>query len=162
MNRLAIQPLTMKAFAPFGEVIETSGEPLAINAGYARRFDNLCSVDVASEGGETNVSIFVARARVLPLTINMMERHPLGSQSFTPLQDTPWLAVVCADPDDAASFRAFAATGTQGVNYARNTWHFPLITFGEGDRFFVVDRKGPGQNLVEHMLAPARQLTVAR
>ena len=111
MNLLAIQPLTKEAFAPFGEVIDTSSEPLIINQGYARRFNNLCSVDVAREGGETNVSIFIARARVLPLALTMMERHPLGSQSFTPLQDTPWLAVVCMDPEDAASFRAFAATG---------------------------------------------------
>ena len=162
MIQLAIQPLAKATFAPFGEVIDTSGEPLLINQGYARRFDNLCSVDVAQEGGETKVSIFIARARVLPLAIDMMERHPLGSQSFTPLQNTPWLAVVCLDPEDAGSFRAFAATGAQGVNYARDTWHFPLITFGEGDRFLVVDRKGPGRNLVEHMLPPARQLAVTR
>lgn len=162
MTPLAIQPLTPAAFAPFGTVIETTKEPIVINAGFARRFNDLCAVDVAPEGGETNVSIFIARARSLPLEITMMERHPLGSQAFIPLQDAPWMAVVCTDPDDPASFRAFAATGTQGVNYARNTWHFPLITFGEGDRFAVVDRKGPGNNLVEHPLAPARRLVLSR
>jgi ureidoglycolate lyase len=29
----------------------------------------------------------------------MMERHPLGSQLFMPLNEMPWLVVVCADPD---------------------------------------------------------------
>ena len=162
MIDLAIEPLTPAAFAPFGEVIEATGEPFVINAGFARRFNDRCAVDLAGEGAATNVSIFIARARTLPLAITMMECHPLGSQAFMPLQDAPWLAVVCTDPDDPASFRAFAATGRQGVNYARNTWHFPLITFGEGDRFVVVDRKGPGDNLVERMLAPDRHLTVSR
>lgn len=159
MIAIPVVPLSRAAFAPFGEVIETDREPLVINAGFARRFNDLGTVETA-DGGETNVSIFVARARALPLAITMMERHPIGSQAFMPLQNAPWMAVVCADPDDAASYRAFACDGTQGVNYARNTWHFPLITFGEGDRFFVVDRKGPGNNLVEHFLTPERHLTV--
>jgi len=162
MSPLSIETVTPEAFAPFGTVIETTREPLHINAGFARRFNDLCPVDVAGEGGETNVSIFIARARALPLAITMMERHPLGSQAFMPLQDAPWLAVVCRDPADAASYRAFALDGTQGLNYARNTWHFPLITFGEGDRFLVVDRKGPGNNLVEQVLSPAQHLIVVR
>ncbi|HRK23516.1 MAG TPA: ureidoglycolate lyase [Beijerinckiaceae bacterium] len=157
MIRLPIRPLTREAFAPFGTVIETTGEGLTINAGFARRFNDRCKVDVGCEGGETNLSIFIARARALPLTIPMMEMHPLGSQAFLPLQDAPWLVVVCTDPDDPASYHAFACQGTQGVNYARGTWHFPLITFGEGDRFIVVDRKGPGNNLLEHDLAAHRQ-----
>mgnify|MGYP001236479469 CR=1 FL=1 len=159
MIALRVEPLTAAAFAPFGEVIEAGGQPLVINAGFARRFNDLCAVK-AAEGGETNVSIFIARARALPLVVTMMERHPLGSQAFMPLQDAPWLAVVCADPADPASFRAFACAGTQGLNYARGAWHFPLITFGEGDRFLVVDRKGPGDNLVEQALTPERQLVV--
>lgn len=162
MITLTIEPLTAAAFAPFGEVIETTREPIHINAGFARRFNDLCTVDVDHEGGETNVSIFIAKARTLPLTVTMMERHPLGSQAFMPLQNAPWLAVVCADPEDPASFRAFAVPGDRGVNYARNTWHFPLVTFGEGDRFLVVDRKGPGNNLVEQTLTPTRQLIAAR
>jgi ureidoglycolate lyase len=81
-----------------------------------------------------------------------MERHPLGSQIFYPLQDQPWLVVVCGDPEDASSFRAFQATGRQGVNYARNVWHHPLLVNANESRFFVVDRKGPGNNLEEHWL----------
>lgn len=162
MRTLPIEPLSADCFAPFGEVIEASGECLTINAGFARRFNDRCSVDVAPEGGQTNLSIFLAKARSLPLAITMMEQHPLGSQAFMPMQDAPWLVVVCADPADPASFRAFSCSGRQGVNYARNTWHFPLITFGEGDRFLVVDRKGPGLNLVEVVLPPDKQLHIHR
>ncbi|MCA0422832.1 MAG: ureidoglycolate lyase [Proteobacteria bacterium] len=162
MISLAVTPLTPEAFAPFGEVLDTRGDPILINAGFARRHNDLCTVDVAPEGGATNVSIFVAKARTLPLLITMMERHPLGSQAFMPLQDQPWLAVVCIDPADPSTFRAFACTGRQGVNYARDVWHFPLVTFADGDRFMVVDRKGPGNNLEERFLPQDRHLTVSR
>lgn len=162
MKTIPILPLTAAAFAPFGQVIDTLREPLIINGGFARRHNDLCAVDVARGGGETNVSLFVARARFLPLTITMMERHPLGSQAFMPLQDRAWLAVVCTDPGIPDSFRAFAVAGTQGVNYAVNTWHFPLITFTDGDRFLVVDRKGSGDNLEERVLAEDRRPVIAR
>lgn len=162
MSQIVIEPLTRQAFARFGEVLDTLDAPLLINAGFASRHNDLCTVDVTGGGGATNVSIFVAKARALPLAVTMMERHPLGSQAFMPLQDSPWLAVVCTDPLDSATYRAFAATGRQGINYAVNTWHFPLITFAEGDRFLVVDRKGPGNNLEEHFLPADRLLTVRR
>ncbi|MEP7172182.1 MAG: ureidoglycolate lyase, partial [Aestuariivirga sp.] len=68
---------------------------------------------------------------------------------FYPLQDRPWLVVVCGDPKNATSFRAFAATGRQGINYARNVWHHPLLVLEAESRFLVVDRKGPGANLEE-------------
>jgi ureidoglycolate lyase len=150
MIELRLQPLTQEAFAPFGEVIETNGRtPLHINQGFALRFDDLAKIDVASEGGDVKTSIFVAKARPQPLTVTMMERHPLGSQLFYPLQDKLWVVLVCTHPQDPASYRAFLASGQQGVNYARNTWHFPLIVFEDESRFIVVDRKGPGNNLEE-------------
>jgi ureidoglycolate lyase len=145
--------LTSAAFAGYGDVIETDGiTPLSINQGFAERFDDLAHIDVASEGGQVKASLFQASVRPSPIVIDMMERHPLGSQLFYPLQDKPWLLVVCDDPSDVASFKAFTATGKQGVNYARSIWHFPLLVLNEGNRFMVVDRKGPGQNLEERKL----------
>lgn len=161
MTAIKLEPLTAQSFAPFGDVIEATGEPMVINAGFAQRFNDRCRV-VTNDEGETNVSVFIAKKRELPLRITMMEQHPLGSQAFVPMQNSPWIAVVCAHPEDAASYRAFAVEGRQGVNYAPETWHFPLIAFSEGDRFLVVDRKGPGNNLIEHFLAPERQLTILR
>jgi ureidoglycolate lyase len=99
--------------------------------------------------GDANISIVVANPRPKPIAIRLMERHPLGSQIFYPLQDRPWLVVVCGDPKDRASFHAFSATGRQGINYARNIWHHPLLVLETDSRFLVVDRKGPGANLEE-------------
>jgi ureidoglycolate lyase len=143
MQRLTPEPLTKTAFAPFGDVVEIDGAaPVEINQGFARRFNALADIDVTADGATVNISLFDARPRPQPIAIKLMERHPLGSQLFMPLQDKPWLVVVCADPRDPASYRAFTATGRQGVNYARNVWHHPLLILGEGERFMVVDRTG--------------------
>ena len=143
---MKIEPLARAGFAPFGDVIEIDGaQHYSINQGFAERFNDLASVDVEA----VNVSIVVANPRPKPIAITLMERHPLGSQIFYPLQDSPWLVLVCGDPKDSKSFRAFSATGLQGINYACNIWHHPLLVLEAESRFLVVDRKGPGANLEE-------------
>ncbi len=159
MTYCRIDPLDRAAFQDFGEVIETAGAAsFPINQGFAERFNDLAHVDVAAEDGAVNISIVSASPRLLPIAIRLMERHPLGSQIFLPLQDRPWLVVVAGDPRDAASFRVFAAKGRQGVNYARNVWHHPLLVFDRDSRFLVVDRKGPGNNLEEVWLDEGTEL----
>lgn len=161
MIELRPQPLTRKAFAPFGDVIEADGiEPRIINQGFAQRFNDLAKVDVEREGGSTNVSLFTAQPRPFPVAIKLMERHPLGCQIFYPLQNRPWLVLVCSDPLDPFSYRGFAATGLQGVNYAPNVWHHPLLVFDADSRFLIVDRKGPGDNLEELWLEQELRLKV--
>jgi ureidoglycolate lyase len=80
--------------------------------------------------------------------VRLLERHPLSSQSFYPLDAQPFLVVVAegAGRPRAAAVRAFLCSGAQGVNYRRNTWHHGLIALGEVSRFLVVDRGGPGEN----------------
>jgi len=147
---IPIAPLTPEAFAPFGDVLaHDSVEPIHINQGFAKRYNLQAKVDVTPEQGATQTSIFIADPRPVPIAIKLMERHPLGSQSFYPLQKKPWLVVVCSDPKDQHSYRAFEASGEQGVNYHRNVWHHPLLVRDAGDRFFIVDRVGPGNNLEE-------------
>jgi ureidoglycolate lyase len=126
------------------------GSPhVTINQGFAERFNDLAHMDVAAEGGSPNVSLFLGAPRGLPIEIRLMERHPLGSQIFYPLQDRPWLVLVAEDVQDTASYRAFTASGRQGVNYARNVWHHPLLVLDAESRFIIIDRKGPGNNLEE-------------
>ena len=144
-----IEPLTKLAFAPFGEVVEMDGgEPITINQNFAQRFNNLARIDVELEGGSVNISLAAAIPRPRPIAIKLMERHPLGSQIFYPLQDEPWLVLVCADPSNIETYRAFMANGQQGINYKRNAWHHPLLVLNQS-RFIVIDRQGPGNNLEE-------------
>ena len=162
MLTLPIAPLTKAAFAPFGEVIESGdAKPKLINDGFAKRFDELARIDVAAEGGTVNISLFSGSLRPSPILIKLMERHPLGSQLFMPMNEKPWLVLVCADPHVPASYRAFSASGEQGVNYARNIWHHPLLVQTDASPFIVVDRAGPGNNLEEVRLAEADWLSLA-
>jgi ureidoglycolate lyase len=161
MSALTPEPLTKVAFAAFGDVVEIDGATgIEINQGFARRFNALANIDVATDQAAANISLFEARPRPQPIAIKLMERHPLGSQLFMPLQDRPWLVVVCSDPYELASYRAFTATGRQGVNYARDVWHHPLLVLGEGERFLVVDRLG-ADNLEEVWLAQPLSLMMA-
>ena len=150
MRLLRPEPLTREAFRPFGDVIAMEGAAhYTINQGFTERFNDLYAVDVALEGGATNVSLFLGQPRPSPIAIKLMDRHPLGIQSFVPLQDRPWLVLVAGDVHDFASYRAFTASGRQGINYARNVWHHPLLVLDADSRFLIIDRKGPGNNLEE-------------
>ena len=150
--KLKIETLTRNAFAPFGDVIEIEGaNHYPINQGYAERFHDLAHIDTDSENGETIVSIFRGKPRPRPIAVGLVERHPLGSQAFYPLQERDWLIVVATAeaPPSLATLRAFRASGRQGVNYARNVWHCPLLVLDRESDFLIVDRKGPGNNLEE-------------
>ncbi|MCI0431211.1 MAG: ureidoglycolate lyase [Rhodospirillales bacterium] len=153
-SRIALcpTPLTRPAFAPFGDVIDIEGSrPYMINDGYAERYDDLARIDVTEAGGRPLLNIFRAKPRALPLRIRMVERHPLSSQAFLPLRPKPFLVVVAAPgrTPAAGDLRAFITCGQQGVNYARGTWHHPLIAFGEAGDFLVIDRSGVGENCEE-------------
>ncbi|KVN89197.1 ureidoglycolate lyase [Burkholderia ubonensis] len=161
MKTLIIEPLTREAFAPFGDVIETEGaKQIPINLGTTIRFHDLAKVDVDDEGGRTLVNLFRGQPRTLPFEVKMLERHPLGSQAFVPLNDKPYLVVVApAGELDPARIRAFVTSGWQGVNYAKGVWHHPLIALGDVSDFIVVDRGGDGLNLNEQDLRESLWLT---
>ena len=147
--------LTAKAFAPFGDVIETDGAEIrVINNGTTQRFHDLARVQALGAEARVLVSIFRGEPFEFPLTITMMERHPLGSQAFMPLQDRPWLVVVAPDeggrPGQPRAFLVEPAEGgLRGVNYAPGTWHHPLIALSRQGDFLVIDRGGKGNNLEE-------------
>ncbi len=147
------KPLTAENFAPFGEVIEATerAKNYLINNNTCRRYHNLAGVDATDEEGKAGISIFVAEKRPLPLDVAIMERHPLGSQAFIPLDNQPYLVLVALGENMPASddYYAFWATGRQGVNYKKNCWHHPLIATHEPAHFLVVDRIGGGNNLQE-------------
>ena len=154
---MKIEPLTKQAFAAFGDVVEMAGaEQRIINQGFATRFHDLANIVVGD--GQAGVSIFTAIPRPPPIAIKLMERHPLGSQLFYPLQNDDWFVLVCENPHNEKSYRAFRASGQQGVNYQPNAWHHPLLVLQES-RFIIVDRLGAGNNLEEVWLEKEFALT---
>jgi ureidoglycolate lyase len=157
---LPIEPLTRSAFAEFGDVIELDGaRHYPINGGTCERYHDLAKVDVADGGGHTLINVFRGQARALPLRIEMLERHPLGSQAFIPLSDRDYLVVVAPRGElDPATVRAFLARSRQGVSYGKGVWHHPLLALDVESDFIVVDRGGPGSNCDERTI-PQRLLT---
>jgi len=161
---LKTEPLTRERFAPYGDVVETAiDRKAAMNAARFERFHDLCNVDIEDDG---RVGVSIARCRVatsLPYRVDMVERHPLGSQAFIPLTPCKFIVVV-APPEESvevADLRAFVTNGRQGVNYHRGTWHMPLIGSDVGQEFLIVDRVSGSPNCDEHSLDEAVLLVEA-
>ena len=152
MGTLTIEPLTSAAFAPFGQVIETSGaQHYPINNGMTERYHDLARVELGGVHPRPLISIFHGQPYSLPLTLKLVERHPLGSQAFYPLSANPWLVMVAEDDAGTPTrLRAFAPAPGQGVNIAMNTWHGVLTPLEAATDFLVIDRGGEGNNLEEH------------
>jgi ureidoglycolate lyase len=164
MRTLRAAPLSATAFAPFGEVIEASeaAHHYPINGGTTERYHDLANIDPGAEG-RAIVSIFRAQPRTLPFALEMLERHPLGSQAFMPLTGRPYLVVVAPSGDAPRpdALRVFLAHGMQGVNYAPGVWHHPLLALEAVSDFLVIDRAGPGANCEEAALTEALSIELA-
>lgn len=163
LQTLVAEPLTQEAFSIFGDVIETLGKvPKLINQGTAERFHDLAAVDVGAQKGKALLNIFRAQPLNLPFRVEMLERHPLGSQAFNPLANEPYLVVVADAPEQPQSDRlyAFVASANQGVNNRRNIWHHPLMALNKACDFIVIDRGGGGDNLQEYFLTTENQVLV--
>lgn len=148
---IRIQPLTAEAFAPYGEVLDTAGAPdKLINQGLCGRYHDRATLNFTQEGS-AGISLFKAELRALPYTLDMMERHPLGSQAFLPMSMDAFLVIVA--PDDAGkpgTPLAFRTAEGQGINFHRNTWHGVLTPLSGPGLFAVIDRIGGEENLQEH------------
>ena len=143
-------PITKENFYKFGDMITTADiKPIIINEGYAKRFDGIANLNTSKDNGKTTICIFSALKRSFPMKIDMMEKHPLGSQAFIPMKQTTFLVLVAPEGNkpDLNKIEAFVVPEEIGVNYNPGTWHFPLIAT-EDMNFLVVDRKGSGDNLV--------------
>jgi ureidoglycolate lyase len=145
--QIIARPLTGLAFAPFGDVLDaTRSDFRLINAGMCRRHHDLARLDFGD--GRAGLSIFHAEPRSFPYALDLIERHPEGSQAFVPMIDAPFLVIVAASPQDVPL--AFVTNGAQGINLHRGTWHGVLTPLASPGLFAVIDRVGPGPNLQEH------------
>ena len=145
--RIVIQPLTPEAFAPFGDVLEAVGDPdKIINQGLCGRYHDRARLDFGT--GRAGISLFKAEPRSLPYRLDLVERHPEGSQAFIPMSLDPFLVIVAPDEGDRPGTpRAFLTTPGQGINFHRGTWHGVLTPLAAPGLFTVIDRIGDGPNL---------------
>ncbi len=147
---IAVEPLTRDAFAPFGDVLDAAGPPdKMINQGLCGRYNDLARLDF--EDGRAGISLFKAEPRDLPYKLDMVERHPKGSQAFLPMSHEPFLVIVAPDQDGKPGRPvAFLTKAGQGVNYHKGVWHGVLTPLRGSGLYAVVDRIGDGDNLEEH------------
>ncbi|MCY3879246.1 MAG: ureidoglycolate lyase [Rhodobacteraceae bacterium] len=143
------QPLTAAGFAAFGDVLEDSTAPVMINDGMCRRHGDLAGLDFDSSG-RGGISLFVSKIRTLPYEFELLERHPLGSQAFLPMDGVPFLVIAAAGDSAPGRPVAFETDPYQGVNFHRNVWHGVLTPLGGSGRFAVVDWIGDAGNLQTH------------
>lgn len=142
-RELVLRPLTAQAFAPFGDVVtSTGGQGRGINAGTSVRVE-MPAPDVLGAEGHPSLSVFRAQAVQLPFVVRELERHRLGSQTFLPLGSTRFVVVVALGDHapDAATLAAFLVDGHSGVTFRRAVWHHPLLALADGD-VVVIERQG--------------------
>ena len=158
MTPIAIEPLTQSAFAPFGDVLDCAGAPdKLINQGLCGRYHNRARLDFSE--GQAGISLFNAQPRTLPLKLEMVERHPFGSQAFIPMTHTPFLVVTAPDENNTPGPpRAFLTEPGQAINFLKGTWHGVLTPLHAPGLFAVVDRIGEGTNLQEHWFTQPYQI----
>ena len=154
MSTIALRaaPLMADAFRPFGDVIEAGERFALINRGTTRMYADLARVDVDAQDGRARLSLYQVAPYEPPVAIAMLERHPLSTQLFVPLDAAPFLVVVAppgSDTIEPSAVRAFLTNGRQGVNYHRGTWHHPVIALSHPTQFLVLDRAGAGRNCDE-------------
>ncbi|WP_028957614.1 ureidoglycolate lyase [Sulfitobacter sp. 20_GPM-1509m] len=147
---LKLSALTAEAFAPFGDVLDVSGTPdKIINQGLCGRHHDRARLDFGD--GRAGISLFNAEPRQFPITLDMVERHPEGSQAFIPMSLHPFVVVVAPDENGKPGApRAFVTEAGQAINLHRGTWHGVLTPIHAPGLFAVVDRIGNGANLEEH------------
>ena len=146
MTPIQTEPLTAAPFAPFGDVLQATGDFRLINAGLCERYHDRAMLDFGD--ARAGISIFNAQPRQLPYRFDLIERHPEGSQAFIPMMPHPFLVIVALNPQTTP--RAFLTNGAQGINLHHGTWHGVLTPLQLPGLFAVIDRIGLTPNLQEH------------
>ena len=153
---ITIEKLTKEKFQEFGDVLSLKDNYTykKINNGYTNRYDLSKFITNEKEiNNNISISIFQGLQRPSPLIINMLECHPIASQSFMPLQNGDWLIIVSKGNSKKPNLdylKCFIADTHHGVNYYPGTWHHPLITLEKKQDFLVVDRDNiEKENLTE-------------
>ena len=150
MTNLHPAPLSAEAFAPFGDVLDATGDFRLINDGMCKRHHDRAQMDFGPDG-RAGISVFNATPRALPYAFDVVERHPEGSQAFIPMSQHPFLVIVAEDHGGKPGKPlVFLTNGAQGINLHRGTWHGVLTPLAAPGLFAAVDRIGQTPNLEEY------------
>jgi len=154
------QVINKEAFAPYGELIACDGAmTYQCNQGRAIRYhDLLKNLDITDKSGKVGLSIYKSVPSPIPFEVEVMERHPLGTQAFIPMtkdhQSRYLVAVAPAGDFNPALITAFIVQGQVGINYKKGIWHLPIVALDGDMDFLAIDRIGPEKNCDEVIFSP--------
>ena len=151
ISKIKLKKISAELFKPFGDLLALKDAPdLIINHGMCERHHNLATIEI-DKGGKPGISLFNAEPRKLPYTLEMMERHPKGSQAFIPMYEQPFLVIVAIDErGKPARPNAFLTEPNVGINFHKNIWHGVLTPLHSPGIFAVFDRIATDTNLEEY------------
>ncbi|NQV58145.1 MAG: ureidoglycolate lyase [Alphaproteobacteria bacterium] len=136
MRELVAEPMEKAAFEPYGQILSDPGPD--------NRTDYVGQISNGRPGIEINLAVVRALPpKRLPIEVIKLERHPLSSQAFLPLDCDRYLVIAAHPqgtdgPPDPATLRAFIAPGHVGINYNAGTWHFPLTSLDRPATFALL------------------------
>lgn len=135
-SRIQAAPLSVDAYRAYGDVISARDDiaPRSANMGTAKRFNSVAEcLNLRPGKAQPNLCVFHCSPQVsapqTTFTIKLLEKHPLSTQAFIPMQADRFLVVVCLGEEkpDLSTLRAFLAVKSQGITYRPGVWHHPLI-----------------------------------
>jgi ureidoglycolate lyase len=145
LHSVVAEPLDQDSFANFGHVISLDAlDELPINW---YRGANTVKGPVALEA-DIPVEYLLLRSAVRPLQMRYFERHSRLTQTFIPLDGSPFVFLAAA-PDARTEngfpvldeIRAFLSPGRTGVNIHRGTWHEPAFPLVDGQLTIVTSHR---------------------
>lgn len=98
---------------------------------------------------KANLALIRAPFTDLPVVIETLERHPFSTQSFLPLGDTSYLAIVAKSGSDKGpdldTLSAFLVPSGIGIAYRPDTWHVGMMALGGAGHFamFIYENGSP-------------------
>lgn len=158
MRTIQAKRITKEEFAAFGELINfDDATKISCNQGRAIRYHDLAQhIDVIEGNGRAGLSIYRTTPSQPPFLVEVMERHPLGSQAFIPMtmsSTARFLVSVAPYGElDLSKVKSFVVNGQQGVNYKKGIWHLPIVALDQPLDFIALDRIGVEKNCDEVFL----------
>jgi len=133
---LIAHPISVAAFAPFGDFIAQTEDGVPFGAADA-------SLDLA----QGTPRFYVMRLDARPLSVTRITRHLKVTQCLAAVGGKPWLIAVAPplDPDNASAepaieaIQAFVVPGDAAIKLHKGTWHAGPFFEGREMAFFNLE-----------------------
>ena len=147
--KLSLKKISKENFSLYGDLITTRNKiSKDINQNTTQSFFDLANIEILGEDNKVRLNIFNAKKRIFPLSIDMLEMHPLSSQVFLPLNKVDFIVLVAPSDikPDLSKIEIFKISNGDGINFNTGVWHFPLISIQDA-QFITIDKKNAENNI---------------